>query len=141
MSKYSTFRVIQIIDEFSLVINGGLSHDISIGDEIEIFLEGDNVTDPFNENTILGTLDFIKDTLEVTEVYSEFAVCKKIVTEKVYHPSAMQRAFNSYSGLSGTTETKTSVVKINVNKDEATGRKTGDETIRIGDIARLALSE
>ncbi|WP_066300235.1 hypothetical protein [Bacillus sp. FJAT-29937] len=143
MSSYITFKVIKIIDEYSLVINGGINDDISLGDNIEIFLEGDEIIDPFNEDEKLGTLDFIKEKLEVTEIYSNFAVCKKIITEKIFHPSAMQRAFSSIAtnGLGGTTETRTIVEKINVDKSEITGRKTGEKVIKIGDLARIALSE
>ncbi|MGG0277297.1 hypothetical protein [Bacillus rhizoplanae] len=149
MSSYTIFKVIKIIDEYSLVINGGFNDDISTGDSIEIYLEGNEIVDPFNENKILGTLDFIKDTLEVTEVYSEFAVCKKIVTEKIYHPSAFQKTLSQavvsglsgIAGIAGTTETKTREAKINIDESEITGRRTGDKVIRIGDIARIALSD
>lgn len=142
MKDYSTFKVIKIIDEYSLVINGGLNDDISLGDKIEIYLEGEEIKDPFNEDKILGTLDYIKETLEITEVYLSFAVCKKLVTEKIYHPSAMERAFTpALSSLSGKTETKTTVAKIEVDEEQMTGRKTGESTIRIGDLVRVTLSE
>ena len=139
MNSYITFKVIKIIDEYSLVINGGLIDDISVGDEIEIYLEGDEIKDPFDDNKVLGTLDFIKETLEVTEVYSKFAVCKKIKTEKIDHPSPLQKAAASFSVLGGITETKTTIEKINIDKDEMSGRKIGDEIIRIGDLARVSL--
>lgn len=146
MSSYTVFKVIKIIDEYSLVINGGITDDVSVGDEIEIFLEGDEITDPFKEGEVLGTLDYIKETLEVTEVYGSFAVCKKFHTETIHHPSAFQRAMNmssisSLSAMAGTTETRVTVEKINVAKGEITGRKTGDDIIRIGDLARIALSD
>ncbi|MCZ0875630.1 hypothetical protein [Peribacillus sp. AS_2] len=147
MSSYTTFKVIKIIDEYSLVINGGITDDISLGDDIEIFLEGDEIKDPFNGDEILGTLDYIKETLEVTEVYTNFAVCKKFLTQKIHHPSALQKALaagvvsSGLSGLSGTTETKITEEKIKVAKGQMTGRKTGDNIIRIGDLARIALSD
>jgi hypothetical protein len=144
MSSYITFKVIKIIDDYSLVINGGLNNDISKGDEVEIFLEGDEIIDPFMDGKVLGTLDYIKDILEVTEVYTNFAVCEKIVTEKIYTPSPLQKAFFSSgipSALNGTTQTKRTLVKINVVEEEKTGRKKGDKIIRIGDLARIALSE
>lgn len=144
MNSYITFKVIKIIDEYSLVINSGLRDGISIGDSIEIFLEGDEIVDPFNEGKVLGTLDFIKDTLEVTEVYSEFAVCKKIETKDVHVPSPLQKALShsmsGLSGITGTTETRIIVKKIKIDENEITGRRKGDRVIRIGDIARIALS-
>ncbi|MCU4958658.1 hypothetical protein OB990_20905 [Bacillus cereus] len=144
MNSYITFKVIKIIDEYSLVINSGLKDGISIGDSIEIFLEGDEIVDPFNEGKVLGTLDFIKDTLEVTEVYSEFAVCEKRVTKEVHIPSPLQKAIShsmsGLSGITGTTETRITVKKINIDESEITGRRKGNKVIRIGDIARIALS-
>jgi len=145
MSSYSIFRVIKVIDEYSIVINGGLKDDVSIGDKIEIYLEGEVITDPFNNDEELGTLDFPKDTLEATEVYSNFSVCKKIVTREIHHPSALQRAINpsiiaGLSGFAGTTEIKKIEEKLNVDESEITGRTTTDKTIKIGDMARIALS-
>ncbi|PEL93058.1 hypothetical protein [Bacillus wiedmannii] len=144
MTNYTKFKVIKIIDEFSLVINGGLYEDISIGDSIEVFLEGDELIDPFNDNRTLGTLDFIKDTLKVTEVYPRFAVCQKKVTKEIHIPSPLQVAVSqSMAGLGGITGTKreeTITEKINIDPSEITGRKTGDSVIKIGDIARIALS-
>ncbi|NMH69918.1 hypothetical protein HF072_14105 [Bacillus sp. RO3] len=137
--------MIKIIDEYSLVINGGFINDISLGDKMEIFLEGEEIVDPYNDGKVLGTLDFIKDSLEVTEIYSNFAVCKKFVTEKIFQPSPFQKALTQsvigLSGISGTTETKIREAKISIDEKEATGRRTGDKVIRIGDIARIALSE
>ncbi|WP_306010426.1 hypothetical protein [Bacillus sp. MMSF_3328] len=141
MSSYTTFRVIKIIDEYSLVINGGIDDDISLGEEIEIFLEGDEITDPFKGDKVLGTLDYIKDKLEVTEVYPDFSVCKKIERKEVYHPSALQRAFAASTELGGTKETITTIEKINVEGTQITGRKTGDKIIRIGDVARIGLNK
>lgn len=139
MSNYTTFQVIKIIDEYSLVINGGLNHSVSLYDDIEIFIIGDEVVDPYNENKSLGTLDFIKETLRVTEIYREFAVCKKIVEEEVYQPTAIERAFTPF-GSAGKTVTKEYVKEIKINDSEVTGRKTTNKTIVIGDTARIALS-
>lgn len=145
MSSYTKFKVIKIIDEYSIVINGGLYEDISIGDSIEIYLEGDEITDPFNDHKTLGTLDFIKDTLEVTEVYPKFAVCQKKVTKEIDIPSPLQVALSQsmagLGGIRGTKQKKTIIEKINIDKSELTGRKTGDSVIRIGDISRIALSK
>lgn len=146
MNSYTTFKVIKIIDQYSIVINGGLNDDVSIGDKIEIYLEGDEITDPFNNNEVLGTLDFIKDTLEVTEVYSKFSVCKKITIKKIHHPSAFQQALSqnvlsSLSGFAGTTETKILEEKLTIEESEVSGRKTGEKVLKIGDIARIAITD
>ena len=142
MTNYSVFQVIKIIDEFSIVINGGLNDSISKGDEIEIFVEGDIITDPFNDNKELGTLDFVKATLEVVEIYRDFSVCKKFEEKEVYTPSAMEKAFAPVAGyMQGTKRIEKTVQKISINEEEITGRVKGDFVIKIGDTARLAITE
>lgn len=142
MTNYSVFQVIKIIDEFSIVINGGLNDSISKGDEIEIFVIGDMITDPFNDNKELGTLDFVKATLEVVEIYRDFSVCKKFEEKEVYTPSAMEKAFAPVAGyMQGTKRIEKTVQKININEEEITGRIKDDFVIKIGDTARLAVTE
>ena len=139
MSSYSIFKVIKIIDEYSIVINGGLNHSVSVGDKIEIFVIGDDITDPFHDNKSLGTLDFIKETLTVTEIYREFSVCKKIIENEEYQPTTIEKALQPFGGR-GITITKEVAKKIQIDPQEATGRKTAKKTIRIGDDARIAIS-
>lgn len=141
MTNYSVFQVIKIIDEYSVVINGGLDESISRGDEIEIFVEGDVITDPFNDNRELGTLDFIKASLEAVEVYRNFSVCKKFEEKEVYTPTAMERAFAPISGqFQGSTKIVKTLKKIGIDEKEITGRVKGDSIIKIGDSARLAIT-
>lgn len=144
MNNYSTFKVIKIIDEYSIVINGGIEEDVSKGDKIEVYLEGDDIFNP-DTNEKLGTLDYIKETLQVTEVYRKFSVCEKIIKKEVFQPSAFATAMRSFAAsttnqLAGTKQTEISRGKINIDSEQITGRKTGDKTIRIGDIARIPIS-
>lgn len=144
MTNYSVCRVIKIIDEYSIVINGGLDDSISKGDEIDIFMEGDVLIDPFNDNRELGTLDFIKDTLEVVEVYRNFSVCQKFEEKEIYTPSAMERALEPTLRLTGQFKGSTQIKKIRktieIDEEEKSGRVKGDSTIKIGDLARIAVS-
>lgn len=141
MPTYTTFKVIKIIDEYSLVINGGLDDDVSLGDTIEIFIKGDEIIDPFQENKVLGTLDFIKERLSVSEVYPGFSVCKKEIEKERYTPSAFEKAIiKPFAGMQGRTEIERVVEPININKDEISHRKLDSEVISIGDTARIAVS-
>lgn len=146
MSNYSTFKVIKIIDEYSIVINGGVNEDLSIGEEVEIFVKGEEIKDPFNDNRVLGTLDYIKERLEITEIYREFAVCEKFVEKEIYHPSAMERAMQPTLGVfakfsSGRKETIREKVAFKVEESEVSGRVRESSPIKIGDLARVAISE
>jgi len=140
------FRVIKIIDEHSIVINGGLNEDLSIGDEVEIFVKGEEIVDPFNDNKSLGTLDYIKERVEITEIYREFAVCEKFIEKEIYHPSAMERAMQpTFQAISkfggGRKETVREKVAFNVEESEMSGRLKETSPIKIGDLARVAISE
>lgn len=146
MNNYTTFRVIKIIDEYNIVINGGINDDISLKDEIEIFIKGDEIFDPYNDNKSLGTLDFIKETLTVTQASLDFSVCQKIIKTETHTPSPFQASLmNSLTGISkltnGITKVETSIAKLNVKSDEITGGLIkGDKTIVLGDFARISLS-
>ncbi|MEO4055098.1 hypothetical protein [Solibacillus sp. CAU 1738] len=140
MTNYSVFQVIKIIDEYSVVINGGLDESICKGDEIEIFVEGDVITDPFNDNKELGTLDFIKASLEAVEVYRNFSVCKKFEEKEVYTPSAIERVIAPMGQFQGSTKIVKTLKKIEIDEKEITGRIKGDSIIKIGDSARLAIT-
>lgn len=140
MNNSTTFRVIKIIDDYSLLINGGYTDDITEGENIEIFLEGEEIRDPYNENELLGTLDFIKARLEVTEIYHQFSVCENIKREKVHYPSALTQALSNATGFSGRTETKVNKEKLDIIEDEKSGRKKDEKVIKIGDLARVSLS-
>lgn len=145
MSNYTKFRVIKIIDEYSLVINGGANEDLSQGDKIEIFLEGDELVDPYNDNETLGTLDFIKETLVVTELHLKFSVCEKLKKVKSYTPSPLETnlasALSTFTSFTkGKTTEKTVRVKLNINEEDMTGRVTGDKTILVGDTARVGFN-
>jgi hypothetical protein len=125
MSK--EYRVIEILNDKELIINYGLDDGAKKGNKVRIYSKGSEVIDPLN-NKVLGTLDNIKDELEVFIVYDRFSVCRKVV----------RRQSNFLNPLSGLDITKTEFEPINVNRTQATKKKVIiGGTIEVGDSAKL----
>ena len=69
------YKIIKIIDDKTIVINGGSENGIKNGDKFEILDTGEQITDPFtNEN--LGTLDTIKEIVTADNVLPKMTICR-----------------------------------------------------------------
>lgn len=66
-------KVIKILDEYNIVINIG-SDSINVGDSVYIYERGSEVIDP-DTNELLGTIDLVKATIRVIEVFEKFSIC------------------------------------------------------------------
>lgn len=75
----TTGNVIKILDEFTLVINIG-SNEIEKGSWISVIEEGPTIKNI--DGTVLGTYDFTKAKLRVTEVYENFSIAKHLTKTK-----------------------------------------------------------
>lgn len=144
MSNTHVLKVIKIIDDYSIVINGGHTDDIEEGDKIEIFLTGEEIKDPYNDDEVLGTLDFIKEKLEVTQVFARFSICEKIKREKVTHPTSFQQAMMAIPNLNlGKREIKVTREKINIDETEISGWFAPiietTKVVKLGDNARVSV--
>lgn len=148
MLDYQKFKVVKIIDDYSLVINAGINEDLSINEKIEIFVEGEELFDIDTEKS-LGTLDFIKDTLIITEIYPLFSVCKKPDIKKIVSSPSLQPVGGASSIVLSSLkkmympnvekETITEKVKLNVLESDKSGRVIDNGPIKIGDLARVPL--
>lgn len=138
MSREEIFRVIKIISKFEIVINGGDNNFVREGNEYEVYVEGNEIVDPFN-NESLGTLDFIKDTLTATYVSNKFAILKKVDTVVEREPSQIEKAF-TMNFLQAKTTTRKITTSLNVFEDEITGYGIDAEQmipeIKVGDFVR-----
>lgn len=121
------FKVIEIIDEYTLLINYGFNDGASEGDRLRIYSIGEKVFDPDTKEE-LGTLDNIKDIVQVEVPYENFSLCKKIRTIR-------RELLNPLSKLVQTTTISESLY---VDKTEISGRKPlKKEPIKTGDLALL----
>ncbi len=127
MSKYDP-RVIEILDEYSIIINYGRSNGASENDEVRVIAKGPEVIDP-NTGDSLGTLDSIKATLSLVTVYEHFSVCKKIQFKTT---NILMSPLSQFQ-----TTTKTAK-PLNINKDEMSNKKAPeDKVIKVGDIVEI----
>lgn len=122
------FKVIEILDKHSVLINYGRDQAANENDKVRIISIGPAVIDPeTNEN--LGTLNSVKAILTVVTVYDKFSLCQNIETTTTNVLTSPLSRF----------ETKSTQVKI-LNVDEATisNKKIPDDTlIKIGDIVEI----
>ena len=71
-------EVIKILNQFAILIDYGSKDGAVKGDKVRIFVKGKEIYN--NKNEFLGTLDIIKDELEITTVYEQagFQYVKKL---------------------------------------------------------------
>lgn len=114
------FKVVRIIDDTALIVNGGKEDKIEKGDTMLIYSKGETIIDPETKEN-LGELKILKAKLNVTVIYDKMCIC-----ETPYVSSAFS-AFASSSLFNATQK------KLDVEPTDITGE--GDKTIRIGDYA------
>ena len=71
-----TAKVIKILDNYSILINYGRTKGATVGENVQIVEIGPEIIDP-DSGESLGTLDHIKDVLQIQEVFDEFSICNK----------------------------------------------------------------
>lgn len=116
------FRVVKIIDDTSLIINGGSDNNVEVGDLMEIHGKSETIFDPLTKED-LGKFDIVKDKLTVAKVYEKMCICETTYVS-TYLPTLLSNSIFS-----------TKQKKMNVEPTDISG--TGDKTIRIGDEAIL----
>lgn len=127
--KEKNWKVIKIIDDFNIVINGGKEDSLKVGDNLEVFTEGEILKDPDTGDT-LGKLDLIKAKIKVKDLFEKFSVCTN-AEEGVTIMSQISTASNSHKFRPG---------KLNVQQSEITGYgSSATKAIKIGDLVRKSL--
>ena len=122
------YRVIEILDEYSILINYGMKHGASEGDEIRVLSTGPEIIDPVTEET-LGTLDFIKSTLTIATAYNKFSLCKDIESKPI---NALVSPFSQFQTTSKT------IKPLDIDKGSMSNKKMpSDTTIKIGDKVEI----
>ena len=122
------YRVIEILDEYSILINYGRDEGAAEDDEVRIICTGPEVIDPLTGANI-GTLDFIKANLTITTAYSKFSICKKIKTT-ISNPLL--------SPLSQFQSTSKTPRPLDIDKSKISNKKIpNNTTIEIGDLVEV----
>lgn len=122
------YKVIKIVDPYSILINYGYTEGAKIDSKVQIIELGPEIKDP-DTNKILGTFDNVKANLLITEVFENFSLCQNIIRKRT---SVFINPLAELSNVS--TEKKA----LNVSNEEISNLKRPcDNTIRIGDIAKI----
>lgn len=126
--KEKNWKVIKIIDDYKIVINGGKNDFLNIDDELEIFIEGESLIDP-DTKEVLGNLDFIKARIRVKDLFDKFSIC--VNSEEITTSLAQVMS----AGLM-----RTSQKPLKVDSSQITGYNLdSDKIIRTGDLVRKSL--
>ncbi len=125
---YDDYRVIEILDEHSVLINYGRNQGADEDEQVRIISIGPEIIDP-QTNETLGTLDSIKAKLTIVTTYDKFSLCKKIET-------TTRNALMSPLSQFETTTTKIKV--LNVDESSISNKKVPSDTvIKVGDKVEI----
>lgn len=124
-----TGKVIRILSDTEIIINIGINKEAKIGQKFKIYEPGEEIIDS-ETNKSLGILDYIKGTVEITEIHDEFSVAQKIVQEE----RIKNRGYNPLSSFNNTkTETVNVIKPLPVNEQEIKARNIKNPQISIND--------
>lgn len=134
MTTEKIYKVIRILSENSLAINAGRRDGFNENDEVEVYIQGEALTDP-DSGEALGHLYYIKDTLKITYSDSNYSICQRVVVETLRQASPIQKMMGVQPAV-----TKTYIEKLNVFNDQITGYGIPEEnltkSIVVGDLIR-----
>lgn len=68
-------KVIKIPDETTIIISHK-EQNLIVGNKIAVYDPMSKIIDP-DTKEVLGTYDFIKERLEIIEIYPKYAICRK----------------------------------------------------------------
>ena len=77
---YNEFKVLEIVDNKTLLIDYGFNNRAAAGDVLRIIEKGEPV---IIDGVNYGTLDMVKDIVEVVVPYDKFSICRKIIHKAV----------------------------------------------------------
>ena len=138
MMKNRDFKIVKILDEYNVVINAGLNNDVKQNDKFQILdKKGSQVVDP-DTNEVIGQIDLIKATVEVSDLHEKMCVCAS-QTHSYYKDNVL----SSIKGIQSITDSMFTAEqeRLNVDLTQVTGgKRKSNAKIQIGDTARLIKS-
>lgn len=133
-------KIVKILDEYTLVINAGTDHGVQSGDQFQILdKKGSKVIDP-DTDEVIGQLDLVKATVEVTDLHEKMCICSSQFFVKANSPFSGQIIS---SGLKSITDSLSIAEQERLNVDLSQvsgGKRKSNAKIQLGDTARLIKS-
>ncbi len=121
------YKVIEILDEYNIMINYGFDKGAVQGERLRIISKGEEVIDK-ETGANLGTLDAIKAVVSVKTVYAKFSLCHQVRTVE----------FPILSPLASMMQRSSTEERLPVNPDMMTHREIpSGGMISVGDTAQL----
>ena len=122
-------KVIESPNDKTLIISKEEKNSLSIGDNLQICEESNDIKNFDNE--IIGKFYFIKDTVEVTEVYDKYVICKKLTRRNTSPITNMNNLFKDSIEIVED--------KLNVNDKDNKKLTIKNKEISIGDVVKKIL--
>lgn len=122
-------KVIEIPNDKTLIISKEEKISLSIGDNLQICEESNDIKNFDNE--IIGKFYFIKDTVEITEVYDKYVICKKLTRRNTSPITNMNNLFKDSIEIVED--------KLNVNDKDNKKLTIKNKEISIGDVVKKIL--
>lgn len=124
----SNYRIIEIMDEYSIIINYGRKDGAKENESVRIYAIGPEVKDP-TTGTVLGTLDAIKARLSIITVYDHFSICRKVETKVSNVLMSPMSQFQTTTKMA---------VRLNVRKEDISSKQPPqDDEIKVGDLVKI----
>lgn len=119
------YKVINIIDKFNIIINYGSNDGAYERQKVRISTTGDEILDL--DGKFLGNIEIIKEELEITRIYDNFSICKKIRINEI----------NPFQPISFVKKERRAV-ELNVKEEDFSNIKYQDTTpIKKGDNVKI----
>jgi hypothetical protein len=125
MKDYKEYKIIEVIDNMTLLINYGFNDGAKKGDTLRIIDKGAPL---IIDGIDYGTFDAVKDIVEVEIPYEKFSLCRNIVYAKT----------NFLNPLASFEKTMRSLRPMNVDEKSVSNRELPQPSpIKKGDIVLL----
>ncbi|MDR3348838.1 MAG: hypothetical protein LBO03_04425 [Acidaminococcales bacterium] len=131
------FKVAQILDEFSIIINAGFTQGIEKGDVFQVYAPGTSVKSPDGLSSIQW--DNVKAEVVAVEVQERLAMCKNRDTyckRKIDATEALETLKEPLAVILGLLSPEFSHRPLKIDPSQATPIEFSDKTIRVGDNVR-----
>lgn len=127
------YKIVQILNEYSVVINGGFNDGIKRGQLFQIYNIGDEVFDP-DTKLSLGTRDNIKAEVIATEVSEKLTVCENRTNTSLIN----KYLWDEHTTFAQTIDalSKRIPTPLPIDPSQVTESTKYDKTIHIGDLVR-----
>lgn len=120
----TNFKIVEILSEYDILINGGTTHGIKENDKFEIYKQGRPVIDPDTKET-LGYFDMIKGIVVAKKIQEKITIC-----------SSLESLNNAFTAL-GNALMRSHQEALNIDYNQLSDDYSEEEKkIRIGDLVR-----